>query len=380
MQPVGVILEAVEVVKGRHPPGLVATQTRTIRVNVPWPRHGAYRPSCARGGGVAGAHRREQPIVIIEQPIDRMRGPVGLRTIRGGGAIGTVGAHLQDHRSHRPPAVRRCPRRPAPPALGDLACRRGLRDPPDPLQDVMPPLASATVQHLQDRVEQTPPQGDRGQEPPPRLPRRVPAIGTARARLRGRRQGVGCPRQRALARLQRCRISACHPTHPQETAPTDRGRDGALLPCHPGHLRIGHHIGGPRLRVFDRSPEPRRAPEGQPGPIPAPGITATDRGQGLKRHPPLPPLECLFDLLATRSHRGHDARGAEGDDGPSRLQCDPAYDQVLCDRPRGVVKGAVLVHTCGKQFRVLVQPLGPILPILCRVVHLRAILCCTWQR
>lgn len=66
MQPVGVILEAVEVVQGRHPCGLAAPQARAIRVKVLLQRHGAYRQPCTRGGGVAVAHRVEQPILIVE--------------------------------------------------------------------------------------------------------------------------------------------------------------------------------------------------------------------------------------------------------------------------------------------------------------------------
>src|SRR5262249_57452986 len=68
---------------------------------------------------------------------------------------------------------------------------------------------------------------------------------------------------------------------------------------------------------------------------------------------------------------------SEGEDGPRRLQLDPTHEQVLFDRQVVVVKGIALVHSLGKQFRVLAQHLGQVLPILCRVVPIFAILCFT---
>ena len=65
---------------------------------------------------------------------------------------------------------------------------------------------------------------------------------------------------------------------------------------------------------------------------------------------------------------------------PVALHFAPAHDQVLFDRHVGIVQGASLVHIFGKQFRVLAQHLGQILPILGWVVHIRAILGCTWAR
>ena len=96
--------------------------------------------------------------------------------------------------------------------------------------------------------------------------------------------------------------------------------------------------------------------------------------------PPLSQRERFFDLFGARNHGGHDERGAQGEDGPSRLHFDPAYDQVLFDRRVAIVKGVALVHSFGKQFRVLAQHLSQVLPILCRVVHIRSILGFTWKR
>src|SRR5215475_12485984 len=87
MQPVGVILKAVEVGKGRHPRRLVTPQACAIGMKVPLQRHGAYRQPGARGGGVAGAHGVEQSVLLVEQSIDCMRGAVCLWTIRGWGEV-----------------------------------------------------------------------------------------------------------------------------------------------------------------------------------------------------------------------------------------------------------------------------------------------------
>jgi hypothetical protein len=85
MQPVGMILEAVEGVKGRYPRGLVTPQSWAIWVKVPSQRHGADRQPCARGGGVAVAPRVEQPILLVQQPVDGSRRAVCLRTSIGRG-------------------------------------------------------------------------------------------------------------------------------------------------------------------------------------------------------------------------------------------------------------------------------------------------------
>ena len=90
MQPVLVIQKAVEVVKGRHPQRLVTPQTRAIRVKVPLQRHRAYRQPRARGGGMAVAHRGEQSVLMVEQPVDGIRGAVRLRTIRGWDEVGSM--------------------------------------------------------------------------------------------------------------------------------------------------------------------------------------------------------------------------------------------------------------------------------------------------
>jgi len=102
--------------------------------------------------------------------------------------------------------------------------------------------------------------------------------------------------------------------------------------------QIARHL----LRIFDRGAQERRAAEGQPRPIPEHGIAAEDRGQRVKRHTPLPQVESFFDLIGARHHVGHNERRAQGEDSPGRLQCDPAHEQVLFDRPIAVVKGKYL--------------------------------------
>ncbi len=329
---------------------------------------------------MAGAHRVEPPVLRVAQPVDRMRGAVRLRTIRGWNEVGSMATPLQHPHGHGSTAVRRRPRGHAPQALRTRPCGRRPRDLPGPLEPLRPPRACAAVLALQDRVEQAPPQRDRGTEPPPRLARRFPTIGADRARVLARHDGLRCARTRARARLQRRRRGGRHDAHPQETPPADGGRDVDLRPRHPGQLRIGHQSGWHLLRVGDRGAAKRRATAGQPRPRPAHGIPAEDRGQRITRHPPLPQGEGFFDRIGARNHRGHDARGAQSEDRPGRLHCHPAHDQVVCDRSVAVVQGEALVHPCGTQFRVLAEHLGQRLPRLCRVVHLFSILRFTCQR
>ena len=131
MQPVGVILEAVEIVKGRYPHGLVTPQARAIGMKVPLQCHGADRQPRARGGGVTVAHRVEHAVLIVEQPVNRIRGAVRLRTIIGRGEVGPMATHLQDHLGDGPTEVCGCPLGQAPQALGKLPFRRRLIDVPD---------------------------------------------------------------------------------------------------------------------------------------------------------------------------------------------------------------------------------------------------------
>ena len=147
--------------------------------------------------------------------------------------------------------MRRRPLGQAPQALRELPCGRCLSDLSDLLESLMPPRTCATVLDLQDRVEQAQHQRGRGQEPPPRLARRVPAIGTDRARVRGGHEGLRCARTRALARLHRHRRGGRDDAPPQNTPPADGARDVDLLPRHPGQLRLGTQSGWHLPRGFD---------------------------------------------------------------------------------------------------------------------------------
>jgi hypothetical protein len=92
MQPVWVIAKAVEVVKGRHPRRLVTPQACAIRVKIPLQRHGPYGQARAVGGAVPLAHGIEQPVVVVEQPINGLGGAVGLRTRIGRGKVAPLSA------------------------------------------------------------------------------------------------------------------------------------------------------------------------------------------------------------------------------------------------------------------------------------------------
>ena len=285
MQPVGVILKAVEVVKGGHPRWLVPPQACTIGVKVPLQRHGPYGQARAVGGAVPIAHGVEQSVLIVEQPIDRMGGAVGLRTIIGRSAGDPTATPLQHHRGPRPAEVQRRPLGHAPQALRKLPFGRGLIDLPGPVEDLVAQLACTVRLHLQDRVEQAQHQRDLGEEPPPRLTCRFPAVGADRARLVVWRASLSFLGTLALAPLHGHRIGGLDHAHAQETAAANSRRDVDLLLRDLGQLPIGHQIARQRLWLFDRGADKRRAAEGQPGTIPAHGIAATDVGQGVKRPP-----------------------------------------------------------------------------------------------
>jgi hypothetical protein len=94
MQPVWVIPKTVEVVQGRHPRWLVTPQACAIRVQVPLQRPGPYCQAGAVGGAVPIAPGREPSVLVIEPPIDGMGGAVGLRTLRGRGAVSPTATPL----------------------------------------------------------------------------------------------------------------------------------------------------------------------------------------------------------------------------------------------------------------------------------------------
>ena len=380
LQPVGVILHAVEVVTGRHPRRLVPPQARPIRVTVPLQRHGPYGEARAVGGAVPRAPGVEPPVLGVEPPIDGMGGAVGLRTIRGRSAVGPTATPLHPPRGHQPAAGQRRPRGHAPQALRQLPCGRRLVDLPGRVESLVAPRARTGLFPLQDRVEQAPHHFARGKESPPRLTCRFPAVGADRARLGVWRERLGCLGTRAIAPLHGSRIGRLDHAHPQATAPADRGRDRALLLRSPGQLLLGPQVAGPLVRVCHGGAQQRRAAAGPPGPLPAQGIAAKDGGQGVKRPPPLPPGEGCFDRLGARHHGGHDTRGAQGKDGPRCEPCDPAPAQRLCDRHVAVVQGKTLVHLVRTQCRVLAPPLGQRLPRLCWVVDIRALRHCTRTR
>ena len=331
MQPVWVILQAVEVVTGSDPRRLVPPQACAIRVNVPLPRHGPYGQARAVGGAVPRAPGVEPPVLRGAPPIDGLGGAVRLWPRIGGGAVGPPAAPLQHHRGHRPAAGQRRPLRHAPQTWRTLPGGRRLRDLPGAVESLGPPRARAVLLPLPDRGEQAPHPRDRGQELPPRLTRRFPALGADRARVIRGNQGLGCLGTRAIAPFQRPRLGRLDHAHPQDTAPADRRRDVDLRWRSPGQLRIGDQITRQLLWRCHGGADQRRAANGPPGALPAQGSAATDGGQGSKRSPPLPQREGCCDRSGAPNHGGPDTRGAQGEDGAGRRQCHPAHEQVLCD-------------------------------------------------
>ena len=377
LQPVGVILHAVEVVTGSHPRRLVPPQARPIRVTVPLQRHGPYGEARAVGGAVPRAPGVEPPVLGVEPPIDGMGGAVGLRTIRGRSAVGPTATPLHPPRGHQPAAGQRRPH-----AAG--AATTAVWSPPGRLARPCRVPGGATGPHRAFSSS-----GPRGESTAPLCSwERVAA--TPDVSLPSRRCRPSAP-----GSLARAPWLPWHTRHrPAPRFPYRRPR-----PRSPSGNRPRRPWSGQSPAVsLPRSAAPRPPGRGAPcaglarwcpaatgGRRPARPATSTGhRGQrrrpGRQTAPPLPPGEGCFDRLGARHHGGHDTRGAQGKDGPRCEPCDPAHAQRLCDRHVAVVQGKTLVHLVRTQCRVLAPPLGQRLPRLCRVVDIRALRHCTRTR
>ena len=238
MQPVRVILKAVEVVKGDTRDGWSRREVHhrgESSIAAPWP----VRPSArCRWGRAHSAWRIEQAVLRVEQPINRIGGAVGLRTILGRSEVDPTATPLQHHRGHRPAEVQRRPLGHAPQALRKLPCGRCLIDLPGPVEDLVPHLACTVLLHLQDRVEKAQHQRDLGEEPPAppdvSLPSRRCRPSAPGSLARGSRF-LGT---RALAPLHGHRIGGLDHAHAQATAaanPSSGRRPAASRPGSASH-------------------------------------------------------------------------------------------------------------------------------------------------
>ena len=375
MQPVGVILHAVEVVTGSHPRRLVPPQAHTIRGKVPLQRHGPYGQARAVGGAVPRAPGVEPPVLGVAPPSDGMGGAVGRRT------------------THRPACSRSDGDTAAPPSGPPARCGATASTRPRAAG-----AAHTAVWSLPERPARLC-RGPGGATGPPR------AFSSAGPRgeqhrttlLVGKRRRHACrvaaqpsvQTERAWESGASAVASLAHAPSPRATGPVSAASTTLPPRKQPPPTVVGTETGGvaprvrgssaprsrgPVVRVLHGGAPQRRAAKGQPGPLPAQGSAATDGGQGVTRPPPRPPGAGCVARLGARQHGGHAARGAQGQDGPRGEPGAPAHEQRLFDRHVAVVPGKTLGHLVRTQCRVLAQPLGQRLPRLGRVVDRLALL------
>jgi hypothetical protein len=70
VEPVGVILEAIEVVERRATSRAVAARASPVGVEVPLQSHDAYGETGGIGRAMEIAHRVEAPVLMVHEPIE----------------------------------------------------------------------------------------------------------------------------------------------------------------------------------------------------------------------------------------------------------------------------------------------------------------------
>ena len=169
MEPVGVILEAIEVVERRAPRRVVAARASPVRVEIPLQSHGAHGETGGIGRAVQRAHRIETPVLMVHEPIKRVGGAMGARETIRARELGAFAAEFEDHL----PACSCWQTRMGPLAqtaqpLRKLRPGAGSIDRPDPVQDerTRSAITPTTFGDLEDRVEETQDNADRWEEAP----------------------------------------------------------------------------------------------------------------------------------------------------------------------------------------------------------------------
>src|SRR5712691_11980862 len=79
VEPVGVILEAIEVVERRAPRRVVAARASPVGVEIPLQSQGAHGETGGIGRAVQRAHRIETPVLMVHEPIEGIGGAMRTR-------------------------------------------------------------------------------------------------------------------------------------------------------------------------------------------------------------------------------------------------------------------------------------------------------------
>ena len=97
MKPVGVILEAVQVVEGRAARPIGAATAGPVRMEVPLQGHGTHGQAGAFRCAVQVAHRIEPPVLMVHEPIEGIGGPMRCREAVRLHELWALAAELEDH-------------------------------------------------------------------------------------------------------------------------------------------------------------------------------------------------------------------------------------------------------------------------------------------
>src|SRR5712692_5595366 len=92
VEPVGMGLEAVEVVERRATRRVVAARTTSRGVEVPRQGHGTHGETGGLGRAMQRAPCLETPVLMMHEPIERVGGAMGAREAIRARALGTFGA------------------------------------------------------------------------------------------------------------------------------------------------------------------------------------------------------------------------------------------------------------------------------------------------
>src|SRR4029450_4694456 len=155
VEPVGGILEAIEVVERRATSRVVAARASPVGVEVPLQSHGAHGETGGRGGAVEIAHRVEAPGLMVHEPIEGVGGTMRTREAIGARELRAFAAEFEAHLPERAFwQARRGPLAQTAQPLGELRPGAGVIDGPDPVKDELAPgaITPTAFGDLEDRV------------------------------------------------------------------------------------------------------------------------------------------------------------------------------------------------------------------------------------
>lgn len=101
MEPVRVLLEAMEVVERRAPRRVGTARAGPVGVEVPLQGHGAHGETSGSGRAMQRAHRAEAAVLMVHEPIEGVGGPMSAREAIGARELRPFAAACEDHLAAR---------------------------------------------------------------------------------------------------------------------------------------------------------------------------------------------------------------------------------------------------------------------------------------